>query len=100
MIIALLPVLIALPMTAGAAAMYTEQPLYEQPKPHAAIIATIDKGEVSIVERKGFWVLVKSGSITGWTRLSNVKMKESMHWMKPIDTLHDTGRIQGHGKTL
>jgi len=59
-------------------------------------VASIKKGYVKVLERKGFWVKVRvQEDLDGWVQLSNVKMKEEILWMRPIDTLRDTGRLHG-----
>ncbi len=77
----------------NAAEMYERQELLAKPKVQSQKAGTVERGEVSIIERRGFWVKVKSGDIVGWTKLSNVKMKEVVRWMAPIDILNDTGRL-------
>jgi len=77
----------------SAAEMYDRQVLLAEPKMQSRKAGIIERGEVSIIERRGFWVKVKSGDIVGWTKLSNVKMKEVVRWMAPIDILNDTGRL-------
>jgi len=77
----------------NAAEMYHDQELFAEPSVHSEKAGIAPKGEVSIVERRGFWVKVRSGEVVGWTKLSNVKMEETMIWMPPIDILKDTGRL-------
>jgi len=77
----------------SAAEMYERQELLAKPKVQSEKAGTVERGDVLIVERRGFWVKVKSGDVTGWTKLSNIKMKEMVRWMAPIDILNDTGRL-------
>jgi len=77
----------------NAAEMYERQELLVEPRVQSEKAGIAERGEVSIIERRGFWVKVKSGDVVGWTKLSNVKMKETVKWMAPIDILNDTGRL-------
>ncbi len=77
----------------NAAEMYNRQVLLAEPNGQSAKVGLAAKGAASILERRGYWVKVKSEGVVGWTKLSNVKMEEMVTWMDPIDTLHDTGRL-------
>ena len=77
----------------GAAELYHDQELLAEPHVKAEVSGEAEKGEVKIAERRGYWVKIQSGKLVGWTKLSNVKMEETITWMNPIDTLHDTGRL-------
>ena len=59
--------------SALAEELLTDQDLFAEPKVQSAISAKAKKGSVSILEKQGFWVKIKSGEATGWTKLSNVK---------------------------
>lgn len=50
-------------------------PLQAQPLPKAPASGTVKLGApVDIVERKGFWVRVRSGTQTGWLKLDRLSM--------------------------
>ncbi|MDX8405282.1 MAG: hypothetical protein R8K50_03935 [Mariprofundus sp.] len=85
--------------TSRAEELYSEQEVYVSPSLKSAVSGTIKQGNVAVLARRGFWVKIKSGDTLGWTKLSNLKMQESLQWMGPIDTLHDTGRIAGSKST-
>jgi len=82
----------------NAAELYSKTDLFAEPGVQSEVTGTAPKGEVSVLERRGYWVKVQSGKkIVGWIKLSKIKMQEKIKWMKPIDTLHDTGRLSsGH----
>lgn len=67
--------------------LLSDQDLLSEPKAQAAVSAKAKKGQVSILEKQGFWVKVKAGDATGWTKLSNVKAAAS-----GAIGLPDTGR--------
>lgn len=77
----------------SAAELYDDQDLLAEPRVGAPVAGKGSRGEVKVVERRGYWVELKSGDVTGWTQLDHVKMDETTRWMTHIDTLHDTGRL-------
>jgi len=53
--------------------LLSDQDLLSEPKAQTTVSAKAKKGQVSILEKQGFWVKVKAGDATGWTKLSNIK---------------------------
>ncbi len=70
--------------------LLTDQDLFSEAKAQSAISAKAKKGSVSIIEKQGFWVKIKSGDSVGWTKLSNIKASSSGGIGLP-----DTGRSSG-----
>jgi len=74
--------------------LYQSVHLKKLPQLQSDTIAKVQKGSVLVLERKGFWVKIRSHKkVEGWIQLSNIKMKEEIVWMRPINTLRDTGRL-------
>ncbi len=82
-------------VTAHAAEMYSEQPLFAEPSVHAEQVGIAKLGEVELLgQRQGFWIMIKTADhIEGWIKVSHVKIEETEAWMDPIDSLRDTGRL-------
>jgi len=76
-----------------AAELYKEQTLLAEPGIEAKPVGKAAMGEVQVLERRGYWVQLKAGEITGWIQLKHVKMDETMQWMAHVDVLRDTGRM-------
>ena len=70
---------IFLPIMGNAIAeeLLTDQDLYSEAKAQSTVSAKGKKGPVTIIEKQGFWVKVKSGDSSGWTKLSNIKASSS-----------------------
>lgn len=82
-----LAMLFAISSSAFSEELLSDQDLLSEPKAQAAVSAKAKKGQVSIVEKQGFWVKIKAGDATGWTKFSNVKATSSGGLGMP-----DTGR--------
>jgi hypothetical protein len=65
----------ALSISHGALAdeLLADQDLFSEPKAQSNVSAKAKKGQVSVVEKQGFWVKIKAGDALGWTKLSNIK---------------------------
>jgi len=53
--------------------LLTDQGLLSEPKAQAAVTGQAKKGNITVLEKKGFWIKVKARNLSGWTKLSNVK---------------------------
>lgn len=79
---------------AQAAELYSDQILLAAPEAHAAAVGKAKHGEVTVLERQGYWVHIQEPGVSGWTQLSNVAVEETTKWMDPpVDVLRDTGRL-------
>lgn len=75
--------------TAISDTLKTNQNIFKEPNMKAPIVGEVQKGEVKILEKKGFWIKIKAASIEGWTKMSNVEIQSS----KNLDlTSIDSGR--------
>ncbi|MDX8396981.1 MAG: hypothetical protein R8K49_01545 [Mariprofundaceae bacterium] len=79
---------------AFAAELYDDKALLLEAHVASKTVGLAPKGEVTVLDRKGFWVNIQSGKLQGWTQLSTLKMEEEIQWMRPMDVLHDTGRLK------
>lgn len=56
-----------------AGTVKTEDVLRAEPSPTAAAVGGVAPGtKIAILERKAFWLRIKSGSATGWVKMSSV----------------------------
>ncbi|TSA54204.1 MAG: hypothetical protein D4R44_02055 [Actinobacteria bacterium] len=53
--------------------LLTDQGLLSEPKAQVSVTGHAKKGKITVLEKKGFWIKVKAGNVSGWTKLSNVK---------------------------
>jgi len=68
--------LLAQPLWAASVTFKKDGEIKSEPTNTGAVIATLKTAaQAEMLERKGFWVEVKSGSVKGWTKLSNVEVK-------------------------
>jgi len=66
----------------------SDQDLYSDANLQASVSGKAKKGDVSLIEKKGFWVKIKSGDQSGWTKMSNIKLNGNSGTIN----LADTGR--------
>ena len=81
---------LACSVTAVAEELLSDQEVLAEPKASSAPSGKVKKGQVAVLEKKGFWVKIKSGETTGWTKLSNLKADSSGSLGLP-----ETGRTGG-----
>lgn len=56
-----------------AGLMKADDTLRMEPSPSSAAVATASKNaRVEVLERKGFWMKIKSGGVAGWVKLTGV----------------------------
>lgn len=68
--------LLCQPLWAASVTFKKDGEIKSEPTNTGAAIATLKTAaQAELLERKGFWVEVKSGSVKGWTKLSNVEIK-------------------------
>ena len=40
----------------------------------------VSKGEVEVIDKKGFWIKIKKDSVEGWTKLNNVEIDKDSNF--------------------
>lgn len=68
--------------------LLVDQDLLSKPNIHADVVGAVKKGNVKVLERKGFWVQISAGDVTGWTKISTIKAESASSEFG----LTDTGR--------
>ena len=64
------------PIWASPVTFKKDGEIKSEPTNAGAVVATLKtSAQAEMLERKGFWVEVKSGSVKGWTKLSNLDVK-------------------------
>ena len=66
--------------------LLSDQDLLQEPKRKSPVAGKAVKGTVSVIEKKGFWLKIKSVDVVGWTKRSNVKAVSSLGSLASIDT--------------
>lgn len=75
------------PVNIFADSLKSEQELKETPSIKGNVVGKAAKGNVEVVDKKGFWVKVKNDSIEGWTKLNNVEIsKDSNFSLSSLNT--------------
>tara|TARA_B100001093_G_C26496987_1_gene871548 strand:- start:247 stop:774 length:528 start_codon:yes stop_codon:yes gene_type:complete len=65
----------------------SDQELKETPSIKGNVVGKAAKGNVEVIDKKGFWVKVKNDSIEGWTKLNNVEIsKDSDFSLSSLNT--------------
>ena len=65
----------------------SDQDLRETPSIKGNVVGKAAKGNVEVIDKKGFWVKVKNDSIEGWTKLNNVEIsKDSNFSLSSLNT--------------
>jgi uncharacterized protein YraI len=66
--------------------------LLAEPTPGAAKSGSITSGQaISVLDKKGFWVKVQSGNQSGWVKLTDVELPNTVTKIDPMST----GRTSG-----
>ncbi len=68
------------PMYLFADSLKSDQELKETPSIKGNVVGKAAKGEVEVIDKKGFWVKVKNNSIEGWTKLNNVEISKDSNF--------------------
>lgn len=75
------------PINIFADSLKSEQDLKETPSIKGNVVGKAAKGNVEVIDKKGFWVKVKNDSIEGWTKLNNVEIsKDSNFSLSSLNT--------------
>ena len=70
-----------------ADSLKSDQELRKFPKIKSEVIGKVSKGEVEVIDKKGFWIKVKKDSVEGWTKLNNVEIdKDSNFSLSSLNT--------------
>ena len=70
-----------------ADSLKSEQELRKSPNIKSEVIGKVSKGEVEVIDKKGFWIKVKKDSVEGWTKLNNVEIdKDSNFSLSSLNT--------------
>ena len=70
-----------------ADSLKSDQELRKSPNIKSEVIGKVSKGEVEVIDKKGFWIKVKKNSVEGWTKLNNVKIdKDSNFSLSSLNT--------------
>ena len=69
-------VILSIVSVSKADSLKSDQELKELPNVKSKAVGKISKGEIQVIEKKGFWVKVKKDSVEGWTKLNNVKIEK------------------------
>ena len=64
------------PMYLFGDSLKSDQELKETPSIKGNVVGKAAKGNVEVIDKKGFWVKVKNDSIEGWTKLNNVEISK------------------------
>ena len=54
-----------------ADSLKSDQELKELPNMKSKVVGKVSKGEIEVIDKKGFWIKVKKDSVEGWTKLNN-----------------------------
>jgi hypothetical protein len=85
-------IMLLISLSSFADSLKSDQDLLKEPKIKSDVVGKAKKGNVEIIEKKGFWVKVKSNGLEGWTKMSNVQVDSS----KSLDVAAlDSGREGG-----
>ena len=63
-----------------ADSLKSDQELRKFPKIKSEVIGKVSKGEVEVIDKKGFWIKVKKDSVEGWTKLNNVEIDKDSNF--------------------
>ena len=75
------------PIYLFADSLKSDQELKETPSIKGNVVGKAAKGNVEVIDKKGFWVKVKNDSIEGWTKLNNVEIsKDSNFSLSSLNT--------------
>ena len=75
------------PIYLFADSLKSDQELKETPSIKGNVVGKAAKGNVEVIDKKGFWVKVKNDSIEGWTKLNNVEIsKDSDFSLSSLNT--------------
>ena len=72
----------------SAEELLSDQNLLSDSNAQGSVVGKAKKGDVTVLEKKGFWVKIKSGDQSGWVKLTNIKLNSSSSSLN----LADTGR--------
>lgn len=59
-----------------ADSLKSDQELKELPNMKSKVVGKVSKGEIEVIDKKGFWIKVKKDSVEGWTKLNNVEIEK------------------------
>jgi len=70
-----------------ADSLKSDQELKKSPNIKSEVVGKVSKGEVEVIDKKGFWIKVKKNSVEGWTKLNNVEIdKDSNFSLSSLNT--------------
>ncbi len=83
----LLIILLSVSSESVADSLKSDQELKESPNIKSKAVGNVSKGEVEVIDKKGFWIKIKKDSVEGWTKLNNVEIdKDSNFSLSSLDT--------------